>query len=37
MTLDKILDLLVKTHWEEAKSAEQNKEVILSDWRSMAK
>jgi len=32
---DKALDLLIKAHLEEARDIEQDKEEILSQWRSM--
>jgi sugar-specific transcriptional regulator TrmB len=34
---DKALDLLVKAHLKETQSIEQDKEEILSQWRSMIK
>ena len=33
----KLFDLLVKAHLDEANSTEQNRGVILSEWRSMIK
>ena len=35
LPFDKVLNLLIKAHLEEARYIEQNKEEILSHWQSM--
>jgi hypothetical protein len=37
MPFDKVLDLLVKTHLEEVRYIELNKEEILSQWEALVK
>jgi sugar-specific transcriptional regulator TrmB len=37
MPFDKVLDLLVKTHLEEVRYIELNKEDILSQWEALVK